>query len=166
MRYLIALSALAATIVLATAGTAAAGGWATVGFTPLPDGTSAGGTWNPTITIKQHGVTPLEGLHPTVTIDEVETGASEQYTAVATSEPGIYEADVLFPTEGRWRVTIDSTFGDSRVTYGPFPVDGAPTGVTGRELPVEGVLGIAGALVLAAAAAFVVVRQRRLRPAA
>ena len=121
MRYLIALSALAATIALAAAGTAGAGGWATVGFTPLPDDTTAGGTWNPKITILQHGVTPLEGLHPTVTIDDVDTGASQQFTAVETSQAGIYEADVVFPTDGRWRVTIDSTFGDSHrhVRAGP-----------------------------------------------
>jgi len=166
MRYLIALSALAATIALAAAGTAGAGGWATVGFTPLPDDTAAGGTWNPRITILQHGVTPLEGLHPTVTIDEVDSGASQRFTAVETSQAGIYEADVVFPTDGRWRVTIDSTFGDSIVTYGPFLIDGQPTGATGRELPRAGVLGLAGGFVLAAAAAFVVLRQRRLRPAA
>jgi YtkA-like len=166
MRYLIALAALMATIALAAAGTAAAGGWATVGFTPLPDDTAAGGTWKPKITILQHGVTPLEGLRPTVTIDDVDTGASQQFTAAATSEPGIYEADVVFPTDGRWRVTIDSTFGDSRVTYGPFVIDGRPAGAPGGEIPVARVLGLAGALALAAAAAFVVVRQRRLRPAA
>ena len=55
-----------------------AGGWATVGFEPLPDGMSAGGTWNPTIFVKQHGVTPLAGLQPVVEIDDDRTGAADE----------------------------------------------------------------------------------------
>ena len=64
MRLLVVLSAVAAA--LAIAPSASPGGWATVGFEPLPDGTSAGGTWSPTIFVKQHGVTPLAGLTPVV----------------------------------------------------------------------------------------------------
>ena len=45
MRLLIVLCAVVAA--LAAAPLATAGGWATVGFAPLPDGTSAGGTWHP-----------------------------------------------------------------------------------------------------------------------
>jgi hypothetical protein len=163
MRYLIALSTLV--VALAAAGVAGAGGWATVGFAPLPDGTSAGGTWTPRITVLQHGVTPLGGLHPIVTIDDVDTGASKQFIAVETSKVGVYEADVVFPSEGSWRITVDSTFGDSRVTYGPVRIGDSPAGGPAGDFPVVPVLGIAGALVLAAAAAFGLARQRRLTPA-
>jgi hypothetical protein len=45
MRLLVVLSAVAAA--LAIVPSASPGGWATVGFEPLPDGTSAGGTWSP-----------------------------------------------------------------------------------------------------------------------
>jgi hypothetical protein len=162
MRHLILLSAIA--IALASTGTAAAGGWATVGFAPLPDGTSAGGTWTPEITVLQHGVTPLGGLSPTVTIEEDSSGDSRTFTATETSKTGVYEADVVFPTAGSWRVTVDSTFGDSRVTYGPVTIGPVPVG-TGEPFPVLPVLGIAGALLLAAVAAFGVVRLRRLTPA-
>ena len=68
MRKLIVLSTLV--VALAVGATAGAGGWATVGIDPLPDGVEAGGTWNPDITIRQHGQTPLDGLTPVVTICE------------------------------------------------------------------------------------------------
>jgi hypothetical protein len=164
MRHLVLLSAIA--VALAAPSTAAGGGWATVGFTPLPDGTPVGGTWKPTIKVLQHGVTPLGGLKPTVTIEEA-AGESRTFTATETSETGIYEAEVVFPEAGSWRVTIDSTFGDSRVTYGPVTIGAAPGG-SGEPFPVRPVVGIVGALILAAAAALGlgVLRQRRLRPAA
>ena len=162
MRALVVLAAVVGALALTA--TAGGGGWATVGFEPLPDGTSAGGTWKPTIFVKQHGVTPLEGLQPWVTIEEVKTGETAEYIATAASEPGVYEADVVFPSAGDWRVTIDSGFGDSRVTYGPVSV--GPAGGTGDPAPlpvvVLGVAGIAlvGALVLLGAR-----RARRLSPA-
>ena len=102
MRVLVVLSAVAAA--LAIAPSASPGGWATVGFEPLPDGTSAGGTWSPTIFVKQHGVTPLAGLTPVVEIYDDETGAATRFTATETSEAGVYTADVVFPAEGDWRV--------------------------------------------------------------
>jgi hypothetical protein len=159
MRYLVALAALA--IALATAGPATAGGWATVGFDPLPDGTSAGGTWSPTITILQHGRTPLGGLSPTVTIWDDESGVTQTFTAVETAKTGVYDADVVFPEAGSWQITIDSTFGESRVTYGPVAIGDSPVGGSGTEIPVVPLLGLVGVLVLAAAAAFGALRQRR-----
>ncbi len=159
MRHLIVLSALVAA--LATAGAAAGGGWATVGFAPLPDGTAAGETWSPEITVLQHGQTPLGGLRPVVTI----SGDSDTrtFTAIETSEVGVYEADVVFPTSGEWRIVIESGFGESTVTYGPVTI-GSPAGAPGSS-PLAPVLVALGALALTAAAAFGVVRQRRLTPA-
>jgi hypothetical protein len=113
--------------------------------------------------VLQHGQTPLGGLSPTVTISDEASGGYESFTAVETDEVGVYEAAVVFPTEGSWRITIDSTFGDSRVTYGPVSIGDGPIG-SGTEFPVLPVLGIVGALLLAAAA-FGVLRQRRLTPA-
>jgi hypothetical protein len=163
MRYLIVLSALAVALSLA-AGTALGGGWATVGFAPLPDGTPAGGTWQPEITVLQHGVTPLGGLSPTVSIVESESSASRSFTAVETSETGVYEADVTFPTAGDWRIVVDSGFGESRVTYGPVAIGAAPADEP-SAFPLVLVLAVLGGLALVAAAAFGVVRQRRLTPA-
>ena len=160
MRVIVVLSAVVAA--LAVAAPAWPGGWATVGFEPLPDGMSAGGTWTPTITVKQHGMTPLAGLSPVVEIYD-EAGAVTRFDATETSETGVYEADVVFPTAGDWRVTIHSGFGDSHVTYGPFAI-GAPVGGVSRELPVVG-LG-AGLLALVAGVGLLVARRsRRLTPA-
>ena len=86
MRVLVVLSAVVAALAVAPVGSP--GGWATVGFEPLPDGTSAGGTWSPTIFVKQHGVTPLQGLQPVVEIYDDETGAATRFLATETSEGG------------------------------------------------------------------------------
>jgi hypothetical protein len=160
MRVLVVLGALAAA--LAVAPSASSGGWATVGFEPLPDGISAGGTWNPTIFVKQHGITPLPGLQPVVEIYD-EAGAVTRFSATETSEAGVYSADVVFPSTGDWTVTIHSGFGASHVTYGPFGV-AAPGGGGSRELPIVG----AGAILLAVVGAFALLaarRARRLTPA-
>jgi hypothetical protein len=163
MRSLIALATLA--IALGAVGTAAAGGWATVGMAPLPDGTEAGGTWNPEITILQHGRTPLDGLSPTVTISD-EGGGVREFIATPTGKSGVYEASVLFPDEGSWSVVVDSGFGDSRLTYGPVTIeDGSPAGGNGRSLPTTGIAAFAIALGLLAAAVLGVRRFRRLTPA-
>ncbi|MGH3065854.1 MAG: hypothetical protein ACRDOF_06070 [Gaiellaceae bacterium] len=162
MRYLIVLSTLVLAVV--GAGSASAGGWATVGFEPLPDGTAAGGSWKPTIFIKQHGRTPLEGLRPVVTIDETTSGQSKNFTARPTSRAGEYEVDVVFPASGDWRVTIDSGFGDSRVSYGPVSI-GAGTGSDPGSFPALPIGAAALAVALAAAAAFGIRRFRRLTPA-
>ncbi|CAN5116754.1 hypothetical protein BH09ACT13_BH09ACT13_09130 [soil metagenome] len=163
MRYLVVLSAIA--FALATATTAGAGGWATVGFAPLPDETAAGGTWHPRITILQHGRTQLDGLSPVVTILDVDSGASQAFTATSTAEAGVYEADVVFPSSGDWRVAIDSTFGESRVSYGPVTIAPGDSGTGSQPLPILGVLAALGALALAAAAIFGARRFKKLTPA-
>jgi len=162
MRVLVVLGALVAALAVVPA--ASSGGWATVGFEPLPDGMSAGGTWTPTIFIKQHGVTPLAGLQPVVEIHD-DAGTVETFDATETSEAGVYAADVVFPSQGDWSVTIHSGFGDSHVTYGPVAI-GAPAGGDGgsRELPVVG-LGVALLAVCAGLLLLVARRSRRLTPA-
>jgi hypothetical protein len=161
MRVLVVLCTVV--VALAAAPLASSGGWATVGFAPLPDGTSAGGTWKPTIYVKQHGVTPLTGLVPVVEIYD-DAGATRSFTAVETSRPGVYEADVVFPAEGDWRVTIHSGFGDSQVTYGPVAVSAPVIGGGSREIPVMG-LGIALLALGGVVAVLIGRRSRRLTPA-
>jgi YtkA-like len=160
MRFFVVLGAFVAA--LAIVPIASSGGWATVGFAPLPDGMSAGGTWTPTIFIKQHGMTPLTGLQPVVEISD-DVGAAETFAARETSEAGVYEADVVFPSAGDWTLTIHSGFGDSHVTYGPFPI-GATGGGGLPELPVVG-LGAALLALCAGVLVLAVRRSRRLTPA-
>ena len=162
MRVLVVLSAIAVALVVAPLGSS--GGWATVGFEPLPDGMLAGGTWNPTIFVKQHGVTPLPGLQPVVEIADG-TGAATKFLATETSEAGAYEADVVFPTQGDWSVTIYSGFGDSQVSYGPVAISPAGTdGGGSRELPVVG-LGVLALALLGGGVLLGARRLRRLTPA-
>ena len=161
MRYLFALSALV--VALTAVASTSAGGWATVGFAPLPDGTAAGEIWKPKITVLQHGRTPLGGLSPVVTITGDES--TEIFTAVETSEVGVYEASVIFPEDGDWRVAIDSRFGESTVTYGPVAIGsaaaGEPSAFPGKPVGIAIVAGLA----LLAAGTFGLVRQWRLTPA-
>ncbi len=163
MRHLIVISTLVLAVV--GAGSASAGGWATVGFEPLPDETAAGASWTPKIFVKQHGVTPLEGLQPVVTINETTSGQSKSFTARPTSEAGVYEADVVFPTSGDWSVAIDSGFADSGLTYGPVSISAAGATSDPGSFPALPIGAAALAVVLAAAAAFGIRRLRRLTPA-
>jgi len=163
MRQLVVLSALVTA--LAAAGAASAGGWATVGFAPLPDGTQAGETWRPEITVLQHGRTPLGGLRPILTIRDVDSGESRSFTATPTAETGVYEALVVFPSSGRWGLEVESGFGDSSVTYGPVTIAPGPTGGDSGPFPVLPVLAAACVLVLAAVGVLGARRLRRLTPA-
>jgi hypothetical protein len=163
MRFIAVMGALVCALAVPTL--ASAGGWASVGFEPLPEGTDAGGTWKPTIFVKQHGITPLEGLQPVVMIEETGSGESTKFLATAGSEPGEYRADVVFPSAGDWRVTILAGFGDSKVTYGPVAIDEPSTG-GGASEPLS-VIGF-GALAVVVLGVFGIVlgrRSRRLSPA-
>jgi len=163
MRFIAVVGAVVCALVLPTL--ASAGGWATVGFEPLPDGTAAGGTWTPTIFVKQHGITPLDGLQPVVMIEKIGSAESTTFLASAGSEAGEYHADLVFPSAGDWRITIMSGFGDSRVTYGPVEIgDAAQPGRGSEPLPVIG-FGVLALAVLAVFALFAVRRGRRLTPA-
>jgi hypothetical protein len=164
MRYLIVLSAFA--IALATSSAASAGGWATVGLDPLPTGVGPGDTWNTEMTVLQHGVTPLEGLSPTITITLDDTGATQEFAATATDEPGVYEASVVFPEAGPWRIVADSTFGESTLTYGPVLIEPGTGDASGpSSFPTLPLAAILGGLALLAALLFGVRRLRRLTPA-
>src|SRR5262245_24511016 len=103
---------LAAAAALVCAGTALAGGWATVKLSSLPKGLSAGEPWVVDITVLQHGLAtqPLSGLSPTVTIRKVAVRApsasrpvAKTFRARPTGKVGVYRARVVFPSAGTWR---------------------------------------------------------------
>jgi hypothetical protein len=163
MRVIAVLGALVCALAMPTL--VSAGGWASVGFEPLPDGTDAGGTWKPTIFVKQHGITPLDGLQPVVMIEKTGSGQSTRFLATAGSDPGEYRADVVFPSAGDWRVTILAGFGDSKVTYGPVAIGEPVAGGGGSEpLSVIG-FGVLALVVLGVFGVVAVRRSRRLTPA-
>jgi len=153
-RPLLAL-ALAALLVPAAA---TAGGFATVQLSSLPARTDAGGTWTPTMTILQHGVTPLDGLEPAVRITD-DSGATHSFAARPTGEPGTYVAKVRFPTGGSWRYEIWDGFSQTH-TYSPVTIGDGRDG----SFPTVPVAGAALALLLVAALGVAVSRRRRPGP--
>jgi len=137
---------------------ATAGGFATVQLSSLPAGTDAGGTWTPTMTILQHGVTPLDGLQPAVRITD-EAGQIQSFTARPAGEPGTYVADVRFPTAGTWRYEIWDGFSQTH-TYSPVTI-GHGGDASFPTVPVT-----AGLLAAMALAGALLVALRKRRPGA
>lgn len=100
-KLLAAAAAAAATLVPATA---LAGGWATVTLDSTPTGTRAGVPWVVTMTVLQHGKTPLAGIEPHVRISQ--GAATRTFPARPTARRGVYRARVVFPRAGTWRWVI------------------------------------------------------------
>jgi len=88
--------------------TAHAGGWATVSLSSTPTGVQPGKPWTVDLTVLQHGRTPLTDVQPVVTIRS--GGRSQDFAAEPTGKPGVYRAEVVFPTAGRWTYEIDDGF--------------------------------------------------------
>ena len=117
---------LAVGLLLVFAPAAHAGGWATVSLSSTPTGK----TWGVDITVLQHGRTPLSDVQPVVTITRGDT--TKDFAAKPAGKPGVYHAEVVFPTTGRWSYQIDDGF-VSQIphTYPPVQIaeatsDGGP----------------------------------------
>jgi hypothetical protein len=95
-------------VFLALTATAFGGGWATVGMSSTPEGAKPGEPWVVDMTILQHGRTPLEGVHPSLTI--INGDARHTFNAKATKELGVYRVSVTFPTKGLWNYQVDDGF--------------------------------------------------------
>jgi hypothetical protein len=171
------LIALPLALVLLIAPAAYAGGWATVGLSSTPAGTEPGEPWPVDITVLQHGVTPLEGVEPAVIITSGD--ARETFAATPTGKPGVYRAEVVFPTAGRWSYAVDDGFISERLhtfpavqigseTSASAPVPAPATGGDGDGGggPSAGWLVPGVALLLAAAAVLARDRRRHHRPQA
>jgi hypothetical protein len=146
---------LAVAVLLVFAPAADAGGWATVGLSSTPDGAPAGKAWVVDLTILQHGVTPLTDVHPVVTIRN--GGESHDFAAQKTGRPGVYRAEVTFPSAGRWSYEIDDGFVSGRPHHYPpvhvgaaaAPVDDAGGPDLAWLLPGIALLALAAVLLAA-----------------
>ena len=172
VRRRLVIPGLALLLVAALAGSAAAGGWATVELSSTPDGTRAGEEWAVDLTILQHGRTPLAGIEPAITVIERRSGRSERFAARPTEQTGVYRAGVTFPTAGRWEYRIDDGFGQVQsypaVTIADAPpaaAEGAPSGSGTAPSGGSGLdpVVIAGAIAAGIAAAGVTFAVRRRR---
>ncbi len=157
---------LALCVLLLLPATAHAGGFTTVGLDP-PAGVGAGDKWNATMTILQHGRTPLDGQTPVLTISNGKT--TKDFTAVPAGEPGVYRATVVFPSNGRWDVAVDHGW-NAVHRFAPVDVGGttpaaAVSGAGGGDDPAWlPAIGFALAAGLLAAVVTTRVRRRRLVP--
>ena len=95
--------------VLVPAGVAQAGGWATVELGETPSGLTTGKPWHVELIVKQHGITPMEGVTPSITIVSSQ-GAERTFAARPTKQVGHYVADVEFPSGGEWSARINDGF--------------------------------------------------------
>jgi len=158
---------------------AGAGGFATVGLSSLPDGTTPGKPWHVTLTILQHGRTPMSSLKPTVRVASADGQTVRTFPAKRAGKAGTYTADVVFPSAGRWSYSVDDGFTQTHF-YAPVaigasaavPVPGSQSGAgpAGANGPVDrdddggnvaAALAVAVVSGLAAAlAAFLLVRRR------
>ena len=159
-------TALIAVVALAVAAPAAGGGYATAGVTPLPSGESL--VWEPTVTIRAHGVTPVDGLEPVITIQNLDTGEVRRFQAEPVGSGGEYRFRVEFPGPGTWAYTVMDGYAGQVHTFAPVTV-GAAAGsaprADGREL-LPWALGGAAALAALALLAATARRGRAHRAAA
>jgi hypothetical protein len=164
------LTIVAALASLVVAGSASAGGWATAGVSPPPpDDPSGGSTWNTDITIRQHGITPLDDVSPAVILRNTATGEEQEFPATPTGEPGTYAAQVVFPDSGRWAVEVYDGFveygGATRHTFGVVALDGPAAAPGSSAFPLAWTLAGVGAAVALVGALVLFLRRRTSAPA-
>jgi hypothetical protein len=127
----LALKILGIALVASTVAFASMGGWAVVSVNKIPDAWIAGKPLQLSWRVRQHGVTELFGLHPTLearTTDQRVTGRTWEYNE--DGERG-YRGAITFPKTGVWQVTIQSGFGRSRAVLVPWRVVDSVTTVRG-----------------------------------
>jgi len=105
---------------LAAPTAAQAGCWATVQLSSVPDEVRAGYTWRLDLTVKQHGTRLLPDARPRVEL-RTPAGLKRVVPARKTSRVGVYRADIVFPSPGRWSYTIFDGFVPSCGRVHTFP---------------------------------------------
>lgn len=129
-----------------------AGGWAVVTLDHLPDQVTTGESVTVGFVVRQHGISPLGGLRPTVTIQKEGETAPSWISARAEGAQGHYAANLTFPSAGVWNWSIHSDFWPETQPMPALTVlDGsgtAPASNTPSPWPfvvgLAGLVGIAG----------------------
>ena len=102
--------------ILVTTLTVSAGGWAVITLDELPTGVVAGEPLSIGFTVRQHGITLMNGLDPTITATLPE-GDRFVVNAEQDDKPGHYTATLTFPKEGNWEWSVQAFTMDQ-----PMPV--------------------------------------------
>ena len=95
-----------------------AGGWAVVTLDQLPDHFVATRPVTLSFVVRQHGVTPLNNVRPT--LDARSGGRQVAARVERGSRDGQYVASFSIPEPGEWTVAIYSGWGNSRLTLLPI----------------------------------------------
>jgi mono/diheme cytochrome c family protein len=108
-----------------------AGGWAVATVDSLPDHLVAARPTELAFTVRQHGVTALDGLRPVI---EATSGATRaRFEATASGLPGRYRATLVPPTAGEWTLVLRHGFGNGSVTLPP--IEAMRAGASPAALP-------------------------------
>src|SRR5690348_12075923 len=107
-----AFGAVALGLAMATIAAARFGGWAVVHVKDAPDYFVVDNPATFDFVVRQHGVTPLDGLTPSVSARKGVRWVNG--TVTPRPEPGVYRATITIPSSGDWAVSIGSGFGASR----------------------------------------------------
>jgi cytochrome c553 len=158
-RMLLVASLLLAGMLLLAA-PALAGGWAVITLDELPGDVVAGQPLEIGFMVRQHGVTPLDGLTPTVHARQAGFAVTEQ--AKAQGETGHYVATLTFPQAGEWTWSIQAFTGNQPMP--PLNVIAAPAIAQSKaqaqvpaNLPLlTGILGLVGLVI----GSFVALRRK------
>ncbi|MFN8646225.1 MAG: cytochrome c [Gemmatimonadales bacterium] len=103
------------------------GGWAVVSVENPPEVLRAGATYRLEFTVRQHGVTLLDGLNPHVVVADA-SGGGTRVAAHPAGAKGRYVASFTVPSVARVVLTVASGFGRGRqteLTLLPIRVAGA-----------------------------------------
>jgi mono/diheme cytochrome c family protein len=110
----------AALALAALAGTAFTfGGWCVVTVEDLPEYVTVGKPTEITFNVRQHGVSLLNFLHPTIFAKSGE--AEVKADATPAKGLGRYTATLVVPKDGDWTVTINSGFLGNKMALAPIP---------------------------------------------
>jgi len=105
----------AATLVMAVAAPALAGGWAVTSFENLPGEFEAGTTYTLDYTIRAHGETPVDSGASYVMLRDFDGDQSHRFDALNHGD-GTYTVEVTIPREGTWEWEVVSE------GWGPQPM--------------------------------------------
>lgn len=143
--------AVTASLAMLLAATAAlAGGWAQVTATNVPVDPPAGEETTISLTMLQHGQTPVSWPRLTVIAVEKTSGAVVTAEATPSGTTGSYVAKLTFPKEGQWTLSYLSQdlIMEGSATVRVTPLVAAPPAATPATdtaavlLPLAAVIGI------------------------
>jgi hypothetical protein len=120
-----------AMIVASTAAVASVGGWAVVSISKIPDAWITGKPLQLSWKVRQHGISPLHGLRPTIEARAGSRRVTGRTWAFEEDGESGYRGSIAFPEPGLWQVTINSGFGRSRAVLIPWRVVDSVTPVRG-----------------------------------